>query len=345
MATVKGVRWARRSGVSPKWMWFGINPLGAFIAYAIIRGKATKKDGAVAKMPAATSLSASTENDYTVTASMMLNIFQVNGMATVGVGFLAAACALVAAKGFSAASESRLLEHHTTAFIALGGCAMIAAFISALGASTRGLKALRGISKDTFGTLIHTFSRVYGVGAFCVIPCCLFGALVYPLFLPFIPVVWWRVIFVRLCRALYDLYPSDVLKQRTNQCIKNGWILMAQCVAYSALGSTLYQRPDSAPLLWAFFSPLLAFFSYYLGYETLLLHNVRSVMLELSAGRQPASLGEVDPGQHPRAHEVASSRVAPCPQCEHSTYRQFELCGEVVHQCDCCGYQDFELVE
>ena len=34
---VGGVKWAQRKGVSPHWMWFGIHPLGGWIAYAIIR--------------------------------------------------------------------------------------------------------------------------------------------------------------------------------------------------------------------------------------------------------------------------------------------------------------------
>jgi hypothetical protein len=34
---VLGVRAARRKGVSPHWMWFGVHPLGAWIAFLIIR--------------------------------------------------------------------------------------------------------------------------------------------------------------------------------------------------------------------------------------------------------------------------------------------------------------------
>lgn len=32
-----GVKWARRKGISPHWMWFGVHPLGAWIAFAVIR--------------------------------------------------------------------------------------------------------------------------------------------------------------------------------------------------------------------------------------------------------------------------------------------------------------------
>jgi len=34
---VLGVKWAKRNGVSPHWMWFGLHPLGAWIAFPIIR--------------------------------------------------------------------------------------------------------------------------------------------------------------------------------------------------------------------------------------------------------------------------------------------------------------------
>jgi hypothetical protein len=34
---VEGLKWARLRGVSPYWMWFGIHPLGGWIAYSIIR--------------------------------------------------------------------------------------------------------------------------------------------------------------------------------------------------------------------------------------------------------------------------------------------------------------------
>jgi len=34
---VLGVKWARLKGVSPHWMWFGVHPLGAWIAFAVIR--------------------------------------------------------------------------------------------------------------------------------------------------------------------------------------------------------------------------------------------------------------------------------------------------------------------
>lgn len=36
VAIVLGVKAARRKGVSPRWMWFGIHPLGAVIAWAVI---------------------------------------------------------------------------------------------------------------------------------------------------------------------------------------------------------------------------------------------------------------------------------------------------------------------
>jgi len=34
---ILGVKWAKRNGVSPHWMWFGLHPLGAWIAFPIIR--------------------------------------------------------------------------------------------------------------------------------------------------------------------------------------------------------------------------------------------------------------------------------------------------------------------
>lgn len=34
---VLGVRWARRKGVSPHWMWFGLHPLSGWIAFLVIR--------------------------------------------------------------------------------------------------------------------------------------------------------------------------------------------------------------------------------------------------------------------------------------------------------------------
>jgi hypothetical protein len=37
LAIVLGVKAARRKGVSPHWMWFGLHPAGAWIAYLIIR--------------------------------------------------------------------------------------------------------------------------------------------------------------------------------------------------------------------------------------------------------------------------------------------------------------------
>jgi hypothetical protein len=37
VSVVLGVKWAKRNGVSPHWMWFGLHPLGAWIAFPIIR--------------------------------------------------------------------------------------------------------------------------------------------------------------------------------------------------------------------------------------------------------------------------------------------------------------------
>jgi hypothetical protein len=34
---ILGVKWAKRNGVSPHWMWFGVHPVGGWIAYPIIR--------------------------------------------------------------------------------------------------------------------------------------------------------------------------------------------------------------------------------------------------------------------------------------------------------------------
>jgi len=37
VCVVLGVKWAKRNGVSPHWMWFGLHPLGAWLAFPIIR--------------------------------------------------------------------------------------------------------------------------------------------------------------------------------------------------------------------------------------------------------------------------------------------------------------------
>ena len=46
---ILGVKWARRKGISPHWMWFGIYPVIGWIAFAIIRwGVQTRTPGEVA---------------------------------------------------------------------------------------------------------------------------------------------------------------------------------------------------------------------------------------------------------------------------------------------------------
>jgi len=36
-SVILGVKWAKRNSVSPHWMWFGLHPVGAWIAFPIIR--------------------------------------------------------------------------------------------------------------------------------------------------------------------------------------------------------------------------------------------------------------------------------------------------------------------
>lgn len=36
-SVILGIKWAKRNQVSPHWMWFGIHPAGAWIAFPIIR--------------------------------------------------------------------------------------------------------------------------------------------------------------------------------------------------------------------------------------------------------------------------------------------------------------------
>lgn len=40
---VLGVRWARRKGISPHWMWFGVHPLTGWIAFWVIRYRAVSR--------------------------------------------------------------------------------------------------------------------------------------------------------------------------------------------------------------------------------------------------------------------------------------------------------------
>lgn len=40
---VLGVRWAKRKGLSPHWMWFGVHPLTGWIAFWIIRYRAANR--------------------------------------------------------------------------------------------------------------------------------------------------------------------------------------------------------------------------------------------------------------------------------------------------------------
>ena len=51
LPVVAGVRCAKRNGISPHWMWFGIHPLGGWIALAIIcrSGKVDKVEGLAVK--------------------------------------------------------------------------------------------------------------------------------------------------------------------------------------------------------------------------------------------------------------------------------------------------------
>ena len=46
---ILGVKWARRNGISPHWMWFGLYPLAGWVAFALIRwGGQIDKVGEVA---------------------------------------------------------------------------------------------------------------------------------------------------------------------------------------------------------------------------------------------------------------------------------------------------------
>ena len=40
---VLGIKAAKRKGVSPHWMWFGVHPLGGWIAYLVIRSRPDRK--------------------------------------------------------------------------------------------------------------------------------------------------------------------------------------------------------------------------------------------------------------------------------------------------------------
>lgn len=47
---VLGVRWARRKGISPHWMWFGVHPLSGWIAFWIVRYKIQPRVERVARL-------------------------------------------------------------------------------------------------------------------------------------------------------------------------------------------------------------------------------------------------------------------------------------------------------
>ena len=40
---VLGIKAAKRKGVSPHWMWFGVHPVGGWIAYLVIRSRPDRK--------------------------------------------------------------------------------------------------------------------------------------------------------------------------------------------------------------------------------------------------------------------------------------------------------------
>jgi hypothetical protein len=108
-----------------------------------------------------------------------------------------------------------------------------------------------------------------------------------PLGLTLVPVVWWRLSNMLLCRAVYVLFPHTRLKRRTDQYVKNSWLLAMQVFTGGAVCVVLSQQPDRLPLLWLLVASLLAFLAYYLGYEAVLLGEIAKALRCLDAGVTP----------------------------------------------------------